>query len=347
MSIKSVVGVCGFGYSGSGAVLDMLKSYSDISVLDDIEFSLVYTPDGIEDLQRNISLFPSRYWTSDSALRRFIQLTKRKKKYLDELTGGTFTSLLNEYLNKIIQIKWKGSTSVHVYQEAGVSYFLKQRFLRRLVAEYEAKIRPLQYHIWPQKEMYFSYMDNDLFIQYSKEFIMGLLNSLLNDKNETVIIDQPYAANNPEKSFPFFHNPKAIIITRDPRDTYLLAKNNLGLCGSFVPTDNVEMFINYYKGLMDSKVESMDDRVLTLKFEDLIYNFEITKNTIENFVGCKKEKIITSKFFDPLISINNTQLWLKYPQFHQDILEIEKSLPLYLYDFSKYEMKPSFKVKSF
>ena len=324
MSIKSVIGVCGFGYSGSGAVLDLLKSYADISVLDDIEFSLVYTPDGIEDLQRNISVCPSRYWTSDSALRRFIHLNKRKKKYLDKLTNGCFSSLITDYLNKIIQIKWKGSTSVHVYQETGLAYFLKQRLFRRLVAEYEAKFKPLPYHIWPQKEMYFSYIDNELFTHYSKEFVMGLLNNMYHNENETIIIDQPFAANNPEKSFPFFQNPKAIIVVRDPRDTYLLAKMNLGLCGSFVPTNCVEMFIKYYKGLMDSIVVSSDIRVMTLKFEDLIYNFDNTQTVIEDFVGCKFRCSSGSKYFDPLVSINNTQLWLKYPQFVRDVDIIEK-----------------------
>ena len=47
------------------------------------------------------------------------------------------------------------------------------------------------------------------------------------------------------------------------------------------------------------------------------------------------------------MSINNTQLWLKYPEYMLDIDIIEKELSTYLYDFSNYTKKPSFNKDSF
>lgn len=347
MGIKSVIGVCGFGYSGSGAVLDLLKASSAIHVEDDIEFSLVYTPDGIEDLQHNISLCPSRYWSSDSAIRRFIQLIERKRKNLDYLSKGLFSVLIDKYLADIIQVKWKGSTGVHIYQESWTSFFFKQRVFRRVVSEYEKRIKPISIHVPPQKTMYYSYIDNENFINISRELVMNLLESIVGNEKSTIVLDQPFSANNPEKSFPFFENPKAIVVLRDPRDTYLLAMHNLGLMGSFVPTDNVKSFAKYYKGLMESRSISVNPNILTVFFEDLIYNYETTKQIILDFIGCKELSFTGKNLFNPDVSINNTQLWRKYEQHAEEIKYLEKELSDYLYDFSKYEKKPSFLTNSF
>ena len=117
------VGVCGFGFSGSGAVLDLLKEYNDVTVADKVELSFIYKPDGLNDLLYNICISPSRYFSSDSSIRRFIQYMKRNRKLYNGLTNGNFDQYLDDFLNEIVEVKWKGSTSVHTYQDKGFSYF--------------------------------------------------------------------------------------------------------------------------------------------------------------------------------------------------------------------------------
>ena len=331
--MKSIIGICGFGYSGSGALLDFLKDYKDICVKDELEFSMVYTPDGIEDLYRAISLYPSRYWSSDSSIRRFIQLANWRKKSYDKLTNGQYSDLLASYLDRIIQTSWIGSTSVHVYQDSNVEYFFFQKLLRQLIVRWESNFGKIPFRTKPQKKMYYSSLKESEFVKISRQFITYIIESL-SLTSDTIVLDQPFAANFPEKSFPFFENPKAILVTRDPRDTYILAKQHLGLTGTFIPTDNVDAFICYYKGLMDSVHIDNKQKVMIIPFEDLVYKYEETKLKIENFVGCKVLRDnIESKKFNPNISINNTQLFLKHPQYEDDVCKIEHYLSQYVYNY--------------
>ena len=68
-----IIGVCGLGYTGSGAVIDLLKEYSGLQVEDKDEFGLVFRPDGLQDLCYQVT-HPRRYMSSDMAIHRFIRL---------------------------------------------------------------------------------------------------------------------------------------------------------------------------------------------------------------------------------------------------------------------------------
>lgn len=65
-----VVGLCGFGYSGSGAVFDLLLEYTGLRVSKDCEMSFLYRPDGLTDLHYHLT-HPARFFSSDYAIKRF------------------------------------------------------------------------------------------------------------------------------------------------------------------------------------------------------------------------------------------------------------------------------------
>lgn len=347
MTNRIYLGVCGFGYSGSGAILDLLKEYSNVYVADKAELSILYTPDGLEDLHRAISTCPSRYWSSDSSIRRFLKFVSRKRRGLNHLTNNTFDSIVNQYLEKIIQIEWNGHTGVHIYQDDTFNYLLKQQLARRIREWFESKFFPINVPIWPQKKMYFSYLPENVFVEETKSFVSQLLNAMIEENSANIIaVDQLFAANNPIKSFCFLDNPRAIIVQRDPRDVFLLAKNAIGMYASFIPSDDVHKFVCYYRGLMQSS-NLDDERILVVQFEDLIYNYEETTKYISSFLNLSKENRSGERRFRPEVSLNNTQLWLKYPQYEKDITIIEDQLGDYIFDFNKYSLKPNFHGKTF
>lgn len=348
MSNNSIyLGVCGFGYSGSGAVLDYLKEYSNVYVADKAELSILYTPDGLEDLKAAISTNPSRYWSSDSAIRRFLQFVKRKRRGFNHLTNNQFDIIIAQYLEKLIQIEWKGHTGVHIYQDDFLNYLFKQQLARRIREWFEKSLFPLKTPFWPQKKMFYSYYSEDEFINITKSFVKQLVSSMIGNVSADIIaIDQLFSANNPIKSFVYVDNPCAIVVQRDPRDVYLLAKNAIGMYASFIPTDNVNKFICYYKGLMQSS-NLKDDRILNIRFEDLVYNYEQTTKQINVFLNLDDSKRSKQRCFLPDVSINNTQLWLKYPNYSNDIALIEEHLKEYLYDFDIQSKKPEFKIATF
>mgnify|MGYP006872937219 FL=1 len=72
-----IVGVCGHGYSGSGAVVDYLKEKPDCQVCGNIELSLAYMPHGLQDLDYHVNESVSRYYSSDAAIKDFLRLHER------------------------------------------------------------------------------------------------------------------------------------------------------------------------------------------------------------------------------------------------------------------------------
>ena len=46
-----IVGVSGFGSTGSGAVMDYLREFEEISAGGDMELSFLYDPDGVLELE--------------------------------------------------------------------------------------------------------------------------------------------------------------------------------------------------------------------------------------------------------------------------------------------------------
>ena len=341
------LGVCGYGFSGSGAVLDLLKEYSGVTVADKVELSFIYKPDGLNDLYHNICESPSRYFSSDSSIRRFIHYMNNLRKPYNKITSNQFDNILDCFLSELIEVQWKGSTSVHSYQAQGFIESLYQKIGRRIRKRVEKICGPTRKHIIPEKTMYYSGLTEDAFLHISRIFVQDLIREIQGDKECKVrAIDQAFSANNPKVCFPYFENPRAIVVLRDPRDIYLLAKCSLGFSGSFIPSDDVSSFIKYYKGLLDSVRYNEDPDILTICFEDLIYNNRYAREQIESFLGIyEKNGYMTS--FKPEISINNTQLWRKEKTYIKDIQEIEKHMENYLYPFANYTQKPSFNIKSF
>lgn len=345
-----IIGVCGFGFSGSGAVLDWLKEYPEVFVYDKMEFSFIYKPDGLEDLGNAICYHPVRYFSSDSAIRRFIQYMRRMRNTYNIHTGGKFEKTLDKYLDNIIQIKWQGSTSVHSYQASSIDYIFRQRIPRIFWGLLNRKFNiVIRGNHWPQKEMYYSALDEDDFLRCSKEFVSGVIEAITENTNaKKIALDQCFTANDPEMSFKYFENPLAITVVRDPRDNYLLAKRALGYESSFIPRQNVDDFIIYYRGLMESRKNKQNNvKISEIKFEDLIYRTKETSEGLERMIGLPHIDVTCFKHFKPEVSINNTQLWLKYPQYKKDIEKIESELGDYLYPFEEFDISPNFTGRTF
>lgn len=344
------IGICGFGFSGSGALLDWLKDYPEVCVMDKFEFSFPYKPDGLCDLGNAICYHPSRYFSSDSAIRRFIQYMNRIQRNLDVHSKGNFGKVVNDYLSRIIQLSWKGSTSVHYYQASTLDFIFRQYFPRRMRRLIENKFHIFpSCSLWPEKKMYFSIMKEEDYINATKVFVSDVIKGVLGDEErKMIVLDQCFAANDPKASFKFFESPKAITVVRDPRDNYILAKKGYGFGTSFIPRKNVRDFVVYYRGLMESRrYDKSDGDIVEVHFEDLIYNPCETFAELEHKLSLTHIDVEKFTHFRPEISINNTQLWRKYPQFIEDMKYIEKELNEYLYPFERYDIQPTFTERVF
>lgn len=75
------VGVCGYGATGSSAVVGLLKEYPELMVCDKAEIQEAFKVDGLQDLEYHLIKQYSRHISGDAAIVRFknqLHITKRQ-----------------------------------------------------------------------------------------------------------------------------------------------------------------------------------------------------------------------------------------------------------------------------
>lgn len=331
-----IIGVCGFTSTGSSAVTDILKEFNENSVLDDHEFTLAYFPDGLNDLSYHLQENISKYMSSNVAIERYKMLIKNLyKNNINKETNGKLFQLTEEYIDSITQICWKGYGAVdyilytNKFKHVLMDLFRKV-FIRTINKYYKKNI-----NIYPVRTMSFSIKPDD-FERITKQYINDILEAMGADFNKNIVLNQPFPGNDPESSFSFFDNPLAIVVDRDPRDNYIFAKKFLLNKGRQIPTETVEKFVVYYRNMRKGMPYIIgSDKILNIRFEDLIYEYDESITKIMTFCGLK-EHTNPRTIFAPELSINNTQVFKRYPEYRKEIEYIERELPEFLYPFEKY-----------
>ena len=327
-----IIGACGFGSTGSSAVTDYLKEYSSFQVIDCVEFNWVSAVDGLIDLEYHLFNPHSRTGDSIYAIERYRQLCKKKSSYFSTsgLSSDFFSKSVDEFLSSITMTSWKWS-------RPGCKSML-DRFFRtiliksNLVSRWEIK-HGRQWNKYPFEDVYFS-VRPDNFEEAAKMHIKQLLEGLGADVNRPIIMDQPFPGNNPQACFKFFDNPYAVVVDRDPRDNYVFARTKLLGKWHLMPVEPVEEFVKYYRALRKNQpYTEPNDRILSIKFEDMVYHYDDTTAKLRAFFNLP-ENPAPKSVFDPAISMPNTQVWKRFPQFAKDVEYIERELPEYLFDYT-------------
>lgn len=331
-------GACGFIGTGSSAVSDILKEFEENQALDKLEFKLAYQTDGLQSLKYHLTEGNMKYESGMAALRRFERLCYGfPGKAYKKLVGEEFERIVNDYLDSIIQVRWRGIGADPAIEPFRLRVANKMR--RFNIFRYLRKIEKKtgkEPSIYPFQDVYFSVYPDD-FDNKSKEFVMSLLRNMGWDGKRNIVLDQPFAGNRPLAAFPFFENPKAIIVDRDPRDYYLLYATIYYEKGwRQSPVNSVKDFISCYRRLREKATYDNSKDVLRINFEELVYNYEDTLELIKDFCGLANHSK-KGKFFKPEMSAKNTQLFKKYPEFSEEIKMIEEELTEYLFDFGKYD----------
>ena len=326
MNEKTLQFICvsGFGYSGSGAVIDILGEFDSHYVFNK-EFRLIKDPDGIIDLEDALV----NNWQelkSDIAIRRFrrlINVTGRKQKLFskfgynfNEIFNNQFYAYEEDYINELVDIQWKGDWPYHLHEFNWLKLFFYR--LKRSFG-----LNPYEKDI-----MYFSYPGEKFYIT-TKIYLNNLFLNIVDcEKYNTVVLDQALPPYRPQKYLDYFHKVKIIVVDRDPRDVFV----ELSQFPSY-PSQPVERFIKYFKCQRNAVTNaSKSNNVLQLKFEDLIFNYENILKKIYNFLGFNEyhhsKKMM---FFQPKKSLNNFGKWKEWKAL-DDIQKIEKELSPFLYN---------------
>lgn len=353
--MNTIVSVSGFGWSGSGAIIDFLSEFDDIEVLkyhkgDTREISIICEKDGIYDLDAYLNGRCCRFQSSEaiSAYRDLIDFHVKKRGY-EFIFNGKYKELSEKYINSLIEYSFDGWTfwdqrfpsKVNMFKN-GFNYFI-DHLLRNRITSHLPFTRELKQKmsLKVSHKIEVAYQPDSFMIK-TTEYLNSLFEEARSKKDMPLVVDQFYPADRPLPFMKYLPGSKVIVVRRDPRDSYLLAKCALDYMKVPLPIDNVDDFILYYKKIVVGSIQNNSDQLLSLQFEDLIYKYEETAKAIEDFLGIKSHVRI-KEAFNPDVSINNTQLTERYPQYAEDIEKITAELKPFLYNYEnrKYQRTTS------
>lgn len=333
-----IITCTGYYGTGSSAITDLLSEFENIHSMGDYEFRFVQDPEGISDLEYNLVENHHRH-NSGHALKRY-------KRYVDFLSGnilnkkyeayfnGKFKEISREYIEELTDFKQKGMWHQDVI-DRGKLFYLMERTLNKIYMI-------LRGVIFRKKERGITLLKNEItlyskpnekFYPITRKYIDSLFLEANKNNKEFIMVDQLVPPTNINRYLKYFNDIKVIVVDRDPRDIYLLEK--LYWKGTIVPCNDVKMFCEWYKYTRESDTYKSEDksRVLRVKFEDLIYNYDSTVYSILQFLNLDSKFHINKKNnFDPDKSKLNTKLWHKHNELKQDICYIESNLKEYLYE---------------
>lgn len=348
------IGTCGFCSTGSSAVSDYLKEFDENQVLDNNEFTIAYLPDGLCDLEYHLMKHSIRDDSSSLAIprfRRFISKYKSRIVASGSITSAGFDELVESYMNSLIQISFRSNRrSDYLLFPSKIYQYLAPRITQKLILPLNRKYGHPITKFFPCRDVEVS-VNPECFYKSSKEFIHKLLELSGADFNRNIVLDQAFPGDDPTCCFQFFENPKAIVVDRDPRDNYLFTKKVLYKKHiNIMPVDTVEHFCTYYRVLRHNRPYKQEKpNVMVMNFEEMVYDYDNATKKIRDFCDLK-ENLHPFSIFDPKVSAPNTQLFLRFPEFADDIKYIEKNLSEYLFDFAKYPQPdmsgPMFRGKS-
>jgi len=325
----SFVGVSGYGWSGSGAVVDLLKEVDGFCV-PSFEFRLIKDPYGIIDLET----FLVQNWEvirHDTAIHDFLWychvLNRKVSKFsgygldLGEKLNVDFIAETQTYISNLTKLNYYGKTMVYDYK-LSLSAFLINKIMRKLGLRKN------------NKKMYLSRPGQTEFLIETRRYLFNLFKNYARDnKLRFIVLDQAIPTINIDKAMRYFDEIKLIIVDRDPRDIFVDLVNQKTLIGpELLNEDAAEKYILWHKTLrvnseyLNNNVKSKN--VLRLQFENLVLDYDQCIKEIISFLGTEMNHIDKQLFFKPEESRKNIGLWKNYPhqgQMNQIYKELQSS----------------------
>lgn len=335
--MKKIIVPTGYMGSGSSAITGLISEFKNCqNEYNSYEYVMLHMPNGLFDLEDKL-LNGNNALRSDEAIRSFEKSMNElyKKKYwwvgnYQKIIGKEFKKLTDEYLKNIEEFNYSGYWYMH--EKVDFKMFLKLLIRKpfKILMPYKNYKKITKY----KDGMRISFIESEKFYKLSNKYIYDII-EVIGKGKENIILDQFLLPYNLFRIDNYFKDElKVVVVERDPRDVFILNKyiwqeKNIG-----VPFPlEVNEFCEFYDKMRKSEKKSNSKKILRIKFEDLIYNYDKTLKTIMKFMEFNEsDHIYKYKKFNPEISIKNTQLFRK-KEYSKEIDIICKKLNKYLYSF--------------
>lgn len=331
-----IITCAGYLATGSSAVTDYLSEFKGCSSIGTYEVRFIHDPNGIRDLEYNLIENNNRHNTSH-AIKNYMSYAKKLngnflRKGYKRYVGDKFEKYTKQYVEEITELTcecwwhYDRFQRGELFNDIDVLFSKIYRKIYKLPAPSILK--------YTHEKGYFTSISREKFIEVTKKYIENVIMAMAKNNSEYIMVDQLLPPTNIEQYLDYFDDIKVIVVDRDPRDLFLLeaARWRCGL----MPYKDVEEFCKWFEIIRTNKSVENTDKILHVKFEDLIYNYETETAKISAFVGLPLERHVLPKTkLNPDVSIKNTNLIMQYPEFQKEIEVIERLLPHALYDFPK------------
>lgn len=335
--MKRIIVPTGYMGSGSSAITDLIAEYKDCDNKNQkFEYVFLHCPDGLFDLEDKL-LLGNNALRSDEAIRSFEKNMKDlyDRKYwwvgnYKSILSENFNDITKKYIDKITEFNFQGFWYTH--EKTNNKMFWKLCFNKLIKIMSLNKIKPkkvLKY----SDGMRISFIKKDEFYKESSKYIYDVINEISKDDN--IILDQLLLPFNLYRVDNYFGDElRVIVVERDPRDVFFLNKYIWQKRNNCIPVPlDVNEFCKFYRNMRESEIITKSNKILRIKFEDLIYQYDKTIDKIEKFMGfTKKDHVKPLSRFNPELSIKNTQIF-NAKEYQEEAKIIEKELKEYLYDF--------------
>jgi hypothetical protein len=309
ISNKRYICVNGYGWSGSGACVDLLREFQGFSAFQG-EFRIVKDPYGLTYLEDAL-VHNWDFIRHDIAIKDFLnycEFLSRTESLFGQM-GKDFSNKLDIdflhesrlYIDRLVSIKYLGNSSIHRY---GISSY------KNFIVKVKSKLG-----ISNAQQMYLARPTKDIFIEETNKYI----DKLFHQYEDTVVLDQAIAPTNILNASKYFSDIKMIIIDRDPRDIYAnMVKRNKLLGPELENSNSVDKYIEWHKSLRlmstndSNNVVDVDRLVLRLNFEDIILKYDESIEKIIKFLNKGDIHDRKKMYFFPNQSVKNIGLWKKY-----------------------------------
>ena len=344
-----IISISGYGFSGASGFIDLLKEYEDVQFFNKpgFEFQILKAPDGLLDLYYSV-VERNGFLSENAGIKRFLRMAKENNYFSPNAKlKKAFKMATYDFINNIDIISWKGRS---VYDPKDLKSLFGKNNLTFFTKIFNKTIGKVikSFNLPLMKRRYYSVCSEETFCNETDKYLNKLFTLFGFDTNKTIVLDQFFDASNPEICFKLVKNSKMIIVDRDPRDVFLISNHFYKGNASFMYTGNsIDDFISSYKKNRINLYFS--ESVLRLKFEDLVLDYESTKERIEHFIELENMKC-EFKYFNPSLSIANVGLFYKYDFNKKEINIIGDLLKEYCFDFKQKDIdliKEKKKVRMF
>lgn len=353
-----IVSSSGYYATGSSAVYDLLKEYENntTGIIGNKEYEhvLFYTPGGLFDVEDKL-LYGNSIHRSDEAIKTFVAEMERLYHYnygwfgsYKVLVGDDFRKNNQNLVDSLVQYRVDAHWSYHI-RKIGFSFRKIKNSIKDVL-----KGKPVRGRFWEgyfydgNKEILYAFPTRDEFNIIARKYVYNYFACIQKGFDcKNLVLNHVVLPQNAGRLFSYgVKDFFTIIVDRDPRDVYAYIKyvGTARDVKSRIPIE-VNDFIAFWKAMRKNDIFAYPN-ILKVQFEDLIYRYDESVKQIEQFLGIE-EKEHTKKyvFFDPSVSIKNTQIYQRVGMKKEELDLIEKELHEYLYDFLEIEFSESISIE--